>query len=76
MPRLPSRVATLAILLVAMQAHSSEYNRLFWTEKSSYAKGHVLYAVGGATQARTQEEGRQVVSEHDFRSSFGPNGFG
>ena len=76
MPRLPSRVAALAFLLVAMQAHSAEYNRHFWTEKSSYAEGDVLYAVGFATQAKTQEEGCQVVREHDFRSSFGPNGFG
>lgn len=35
MPRLPSRIAALAVLLIAMQAHSSEYNRPFWTEKSS-----------------------------------------
>ena len=76
MPRPLSRVAAFVVLLVAMQAHSAEYNRPFWTEKSSYIERDVLYAVGVATQAKTQEEGRQVVREHDFRSSFGPNGFG
>lgn len=64
MLKLFSRIAALAFLLVAMQAHSAEYNRPFWTEKSSYVEGEVLYAVGVATQAKTQEEGRQGAYEH------------
>jgi hypothetical protein len=64
MLRLFSRVAALAFLLVAIQAHSAEYNRPFWTEKSSYIEGVVLYAVGVATQAKTQEEGRQGAYEN------------
>lgn len=35
MPRPPSRIAALAVLLIAIQAHSSECNGPFWTEKSS-----------------------------------------
>lgn len=39
-------------------------SRPFWTEKSAFIEGEVLFVVGIASKARTPEEGRRRAFEH------------
>ncbi len=67
MNRSVPRVAVLLAFLLAVQADSAEYGHPFWAEKSSFVEGDVLYAVGVATQAKSQEAGRQTAYESGKR---------
>jgi len=56
-------LSSLSVFTI-LSAHAAENSRPFWAEKSSYAEGDTLYGVGVATQAKSQESGRQTAYEN------------
>jgi hypothetical protein len=59
-PHLPIIAFFVFNILLMTAAWSADRGALrpFWTEKSSYVEGDLLYSVGVATNAKTLEEGR------------------
>lgn len=52
------------VVLSPKFALSDESSRPFWTQRSSYVEGQILYAVGVVSHAKTVETGRQQAWEN------------
>jgi len=52
-------IFALSLLITIISSHVAALDKPFWTEKSTFIEGDVLYAVGVASKCKTVENGRE-----------------